>query len=303
MNSKKVLTTFLLFSTVFAIGQTSFDGFFPKKGKLSLTTSYTRTSYDEFYVGKEITSPVPAHNEVNQNIYTLYGTYAVSDNLGIIVNFPYFAAEGDGEPDPINGKTEQNDIQDINIYGKYRFAQSKFNGGSVDYLTALGFTIPTGYQSNGILSIGSGSFNTNLHAGAQLNTNLGLFASVLAGYSFRGEADDDFGTNGGEDFDVPDAFLFTGKIGYATSNFYVDGYVNYQASTDGWDLTDPNFGGRFPESKVSYTLLGISAYVPVTQLIGVSAGYGTVIDGRNIGDTNFFNFGLTFNIHTASKIQ
>ncbi|WP_411768072.1 hypothetical protein [Winogradskyella sp. A3E31] len=292
-----------LFSTSIAFAQMPIDGFFTEKGTLNLTASYGNSTFDEFYVGEMKVGPVPVHNEISQNIFSLYGTYALSDDLGLIVNLPYIASSGEGGADPVNGQTEQNDFQDLGIYAKYRFAQSDFSGGNINYLAGFGFSIPLGYEPNGLLSNGSGSFNTDLSLGGQWNTDVGLFTSLIAGYSFRGNAVDNLGTNGGDDLDVPNAFLLNGKLGYTSKGFYADAYVRYQSSSDGRDISDDDFGGRFPETQVDYTVLGISTYVPLSSCFGVSAGYGTVVDGRNVGDSNIFNVGVTFKFKTGSNTQ
>jgi len=191
--------------------------------------------------------------------------------------------------------------QDISLFGKYRLVRADFTGGNLDLFSAIGVAIPLGYEPNGILSIGNGAFNTNLHLGAQLNTDIGLFVSAIGGYSLRGEADDEFGVNGGDEFDVPNAFLFTGKVGYATSFLYVDAYLNLQSSADGLDISDMNFGGRFPEAEVNFTVVGLNVYVPVGSVVGLSAGYGTVVDGRNVGESDIFSAAVTFNINTAAE--
>jgi len=301
MTTKKLLllTTFtILISAMTVSAQGIVDGFFDKQGDLKITTSYTRTSFDELYVGEDKVGPVPVHNQINQNIYSLYSTYGVTDRLTVIAKVPYISAEGEGGPDPVNGQTEQKDFQDISLYGKYKLNSSSFSGGKVDFLTALGFNIPTGYEPNGLLSLGSGAFTTDLHLGAQLNIDGGFFTSFVGGYSFRGEANNEFGNGDGSDFDVPNAFLATGKVGFSSAKIYVEAWVDYQQSSDGIDIGSEGFGGRFPLTEVNYTRLGSSVYVPVTSLIGVSAGYGTVVDGRNLGDSNFYNVGVTFKINT-----
>lgn len=275
------------------------DGFFSSKNSLSLTASYTYSTYDEFYVGTEKVSPVPAHNSIDQNIYGLYAKYGLSDNLTLIGNLPYISTKGNGMPDPINSETKESGFQDVSIFAKYRPYSFEMTKSNINLVTALGVNIPTGYEPNGVLSIGSGAFSTDIHLGAHLNTDLGFFSTFIAGYSFRGNAKNTFNTNGGGDFNVPNAFIAAGKIGYAGSDFYLEGWIDYQSSSDGIDIMGPGFAGNLPETRVDYTRLGATAYVPLSSLLGLSAGYGTVVDGRNVGDSNFFNAGITFNLNTS----
>ncbi|MBZ9730874.1 transporter [Salegentibacter sp. JZCK2] len=290
-----LLIVFAFFSSTYAQGPV--DGFFSPKNELSLTASYTSSNYDEFYVGEEKMSPVPAHNEVKQNIYSLYGKYGLTNDLTLIMNLPYVSAQGEGQPDPFNNTTEQKDFQDLGLFAKYRPASFDLENSNLDIVTALGFNFPLGYEPNGILSIGSGAFSTDLHAGLHYQHSTGFFTSAISGYSFRGEADDNLDINNGNNFDVPNAFLLLGKIGYASSKFYIEGWADYQSSVDGISINDPNFAGQFPETEVDFTRLGLTAYVPFGEAFGASAGFSTVVDGKNIAISNNFNLGLTYNVN------
>lgn len=310
MNTLKMKTNYLmsfiligfLISTTITSAQGLIDGFYSPKGNIALTASYTGTAYDEFYVGKEKTGPVPAHNKITQDIITLYAKFGLTDKLTLILNAPYISAKGEGSPDPVSGNTKESGFQDLVIAAKFMPFSSAFVGGKIVAITSLGFGIPTGYESNSILSIGNGAFDTNLHIGGHLQLDQGFFTTLVAGYSFRGKAADSFNVNNGNDYDVPNAFLAMAKLGYASSKFYSELWVDHQAtSSEGVDIMGPGFSGNFPETRVNYIRMGVSAYVPITSIVGLSAGYGTVLDGRNIGDANYFNAGVTFYFNTASN--
>ncbi len=299
----KTNSVFILFGLLLNVLPTSaqglIDGFYSNKGNFSITASYTGTSYDEFYVGKEKVGPVPAHNKITQDILSLYTKYGLTDNFTLILNAPYISAKGNGGPDPVNGSTKESGFQDLGIAAKYRPFSATISGGRIDGITSLGFGIPMGYEPNGVLSIGNGAFATDLHAGVHLKLNAGFFATVVAGYSLRGKAADNLNVTNNEDFDVPNAFLGMAKLGFASSKFYTEVWLDHQGTSSvGVDIMGPGFAGNFPETKVDYTRLGISAYVPIAQGFGISAGYGTVLSGRNIGDTNYFNGGVTFSFDT-----
>ncbi len=304
MTSKNTKQLFLLASLMIASithAQGIIDGFYNPKGKISLTASYTGTAFDEFYVGMEKVGPVPAHNKITQDILGLYAKYGLFDNLTLVLNAPYISANGEGDPDPVNGETKQSGFQDLAIAAKYRPFSVGLSGGKIDGITSLGFGIPTGYEPNGLLSIGTGAFTTDLHVGGHLQLNAGFFSTLVVGYSLRGKADNTFNTADGNDFEVPNAFLAMGKVGYTSSKFYVEAWIDYQGtSSDGVDIMGPGFAGNFPETRVDYTRFGVSGYVPIISGLGVGAGFGTVLDGRNIGNTTYFNTGITYSFDTQS---
>ena len=108
--------------------------------------------------------------------------------------------------------------------------------------------------------------------------NAGLFGELQAGYSLR--------TN-----DVPNATLLSAKIGYAARAVYVDLWSETQISdSDAIDIG----GGPFNETRVNYTQIGASLFVPVASGFGVSAGVGRYVSGRNVGLGTRFSGGVVY---------
>lgn len=288
-------TSLFLLSLTSLSAQSTTDGFFQPKGQGNLTASYTRSVFDAFFVGDERVEGVPAHNEITQQIFSLYGTYGITDRLTVIANVPFITADGDGEADPVNGETEVSGLQDVSLALKYQlFSLAVGNSSQLRGIGGLGVGIPGGYQPNGILSLGNGAFATDLSLGGHLQTDGGFFVTGVAGYSLRGTTDDELNTVAADELDVPDALLLTGKIGYGNDKFFASAWIDHQSSLDGVDIMGEGFSGNFPETEVNYTRAGLNIYVPVTQSIGLSAYYGTVLSGRNLGDSNFVGGGVTY---------
>lgn len=291
----RFLVSVSLLSLVFANilkAQGPVDGFFDKKGNASITLSYTYGNYDEFYVGGQKVIGVPELNEIDQTIYSIYAKYGLADNLSLIANLPYIKAEGKGNPDPVNGTTEQSGFQDASVFIKWAPYVKQLEHGSMTYFGALGGLIPLGYEPNGILSLGTGAPGLDGKLGLQYNNNSGFFGTVIAGYGLRGKANNDL-NGGGDKFDAPNVANAVFKLGYAGKYFYVDGWLDAQTSLSGVDIMGEGFAGNFPETRVGYSRVGANLYVPFTPFIGASAGFGTVIDGRNIGLTTYYSGGIT----------
>lgn len=276
--------------------QGMFDGFTPKKGDLSITASYAKSDFDQFYLGKEKQNAVPVHEEINQNIFSLYAKYGITNKLSAIVNIPYISAENtSGAPDPLNGETSISGLQDITIGLKLNAHTFKFKKADLSILTAGAVVIPTDYEPVGILSLGSGAFGIDLRLGLHLKTDVGFFSTLYAGYNLRGDADNNLFPNR-SDFNVPNAFVTTGKIGYASNHIYVEAWADYANSEEGVDIGTPAFSGNFPETNVDYARVGVTVYKEVIPNLGLSAGIGKVIDGRNIGDSIIYSGGITYNL-------
>ncbi|GFD92220.1 MULTISPECIES: hypothetical protein [Tenacibaculum] len=296
----KKFYTLLFFSILLGIsitsyGQGLYDGFTPKKNSLSITTSFTKSEYEKFYLGKTKQNATPVHEKINQNIYSLYAKYGITDRLSAIVSIPFIdATNTSNQPDPVNGLTSISEVQDISIALKFNAHKFQFKSGDLNIITGITTVIPTGYEPNGILSIGNGGFGFDLKAGLHLNTNVGFFSTIFAGYNLRGNADNNL-TPGG-DFGVPNAFTTTGKIGYASSFIYVEAWADYYNSEEGVDIGSPSFKGNFPETDVDYKSVGITVYKNILPKLGIGVGYGKVIDGRNIGESSTYSVSLTYNV-------
>ncbi len=294
-------TTLLLLSIIIIAitntvnAQGLLDGFAPKKGDLSVTASYSKSSFDKFYLADVKADAVPVHDEINQNIFSLYAKYGITDRLSAVINVPFISADNtSGGADPVNGENSIAELQDISIALKLNAHKFNFKKADLNIITGVTAVIPTGYEPNGILSVGSGAFGIDVTAGLHLNTDSGFFSTLLAAYNFRGDADNNL-TPGGE-FGVPNSFVTTGKIGYASSFIYIEAWADFSNSEEGVDIGGPGFTGNFPETNVDYSRVGLTVYKNIIPKLGVSLGFGKVIDGRNLGDSTTFSAGLTYNI-------
>lgn len=279
-----------------ASAQGPIGGFFSAKGEGSVTVSYTYTQYDQFYVADNKMDGAGMYGEISQDIYSLYAKYGITDRLTVVAIIPYIDATGKDRNEGFDGPLRDDGFQDFSLWAKYRPFSADFEGGRFDGLVAAGVSIPDGYEPGGILSLGSGAFATDLKLGGQLNLDGGFFATFIAGYSLRGNAESELPGLEGRDLDVPNAINLMGKVGYAASRFYVEAWIFNQNSTDGIDIGGEGFSmGNFPETEVDYTSIGASVYVPIAAGFGASVGYGTTIDGRNIGDASYISGGITYN--------
>ena len=121
---------FLTLLSTAVSAQGMIDGYFQPKGAGSLTAGYTRSVFDGFFIGEDKMDGVPAHNEISQQILSLYGNYGITDRLTVVANLPYITAEGDGAPDPVNGETEVSGLQDVSLALKYQlFSAAVGEGG------------------------------------------------------------------------------------------------------------------------------------------------------------------------------
>lgn len=253
------------------------DGFMKGKGNGSLVVSYSWERYDMFYAGDTKTdAPPPWGGQITTQSISLFGVVGLTDNLDLVVNVPYITAQGEGV-DTI--AQEVDGLQDASLFLKWRPLLIETGGGNLSFLGALGFATPlSDYEADAVLSIGNQSTRADLRLTTHFQANSGLFGTLQAGYSLRSN-------------DVPNATLLSAKVGYAAEKFYVDLWSETQISAN----NAPDIGeAPFSQTRVNYTQIGASLFVPVVSGFGVSAGVGQYVAGRNVGLSTRFSGGVVY---------
>ena len=279
------LTASLIFAGVLVTSliyaQPITDGFMKGKGNGSLVVSYSWERYDEFYAGANLMEGINTGlrtwgGEITTQSVSLYGTVGLTDELDLIVNVPYIAVQGAGV-DTVS--QEDSGLQDASLFIKWRPLLIETGGGNLSFLGALGFATPlSDYEEDLPLSIGNQSTRADLRLITHFQSNAGLFGELQAGYSLRSN-------------NVPNATLLSAKIGYAANAFCIDLWSETQISDgDALDIGQVPFN----ETRVNYTQVGASLFVPVVSGFGVSAGVGRYVSGRNVGLATRFSGGLVY---------
>lgn len=284
------ITSLCLIFPAILLAQSPVSGFMKNKGDGAAVVSYSYEKYDKVFLVPAEVDGVPVFNEVSVSSISLYGEFGITDNFDVVVNVPYIKAEGNASEQVLanNGfENERKGIQDLQVYGKYRFKSFGFEKSNLDLIGALGLQTPLGdYKANegvqSIIAIGNQSTSVTAMGIAMFKMNSGIFTSGQLGYSVRGN-------------DVPNALLSELKIGYAASAFYVDAFIANQLSDkEGTDILQEGFTGFFPETRVNSTRIGLNAFVPVYNGIGLTGGVNSYIEGRNLGKATGFYGGLAY---------
>ncbi|OEK08410.1 hypothetical protein A8C32_02890 [Flavivirga aquatica] len=262
------------------------DGFTAVKGDVSITGSYTYSYFKALYAGKKKKENI---GKSTQNIGSIYAKYGLTSRLLLVGNLAYIKAERPKKSQKVSG------LQDFSVALKFNTYKHNFKHSNLNIITALGATIPASdYEVDKFISIGNGAASANFTAGLHFKTNSGVFVTILDTYSVKGDADND---GVGEDYDVPNTNYIVGKFGYASSLIYLEGWIDYTNSIDGPDLGSEGYrSGGYSENEVDFTRIGVTAYKNIIPSLGVSIGYSTVIEGRNMADSTSFSIGLTTNL-------
>lgn len=276
--------------------QTIINGFFPQKNEFTVASSYSYKSYDNFFMGNTQTETNPMNmGEISSSVVSVYGEYGILNWLSTTVTLPYISMQNEtGALDPVSQTDQVSGVQDLSMFFKARVLDAQINNVSkIAVGGAAGVSVPVGgYEEAGILSLGNGATAIDGCGFIQINASRNLFVELQAAYSLR--------NNG--DFEIPNATLFSAKLGYYNKWFYAHAKIGTQNSLDGLDIGTPEFaeaGGvrALPETEVDYTNFYFDLYVPVyKQSIGVSTGYTTNMSGKNYDRASGFSVGLVYKV-------
>jgi hypothetical protein len=285
------LTMIAAFSLVTSIiyAQSPVSGFMTGKKHGALVKSYSSESYESVFLVPNEIKGVPVFNDVKIVSKNFYATYGISEKLDVSFNLPYIIAKGNASQQVLtnlNFKNERRGFQDFSLHLKYNPYSKEIGKGKLNMMLALGLQTPAGKYKvdeglQSILALGNRSTNINAFAIANYKMNNGFFSTAQVGYSKR--------SNG-----VSDAILGEVKVGFAASKFYVDAYLAGQNTLSGTDILQDGFNGVFPSTRVSYSRIGGSIYVPVYKGFGISGGANTYLKGRNVGKSTGFYGALVY---------
>ncbi|GAA4273059.1 hypothetical protein U6A24_07265 [Aquimarina gracilis] len=283
---------FLSISSISA--QTILNGFFPQQNEFTFATSYSYKSYDNFYRGTTATESNPmGMGRISSSIISAYGEYGVLNWLSTTMTIPYVSTKNDqGVLDPVQGTSQVEGVQDLSVFLKAKILDKKFqNATKLAIGGATGITLPVGgYEEAGILSLGNGATAYDGCGFVQITTSSNIFVELQAAYSLRNNAD----------FEVPNATMYSAKLGYYNKWFYAHAKVGIQNSLSGFDIGSQEFidaGGAaaLPETEVDYTNFYFDLYVPVYKNnFGVSSGYAVNMNGKNYDRASSFSIGLVY---------
>jgi len=287
------LTTMLGVSTSLN-AQGLIDGFVDEEGALSVSTTYSKSTFTEAYVGKNkkklIEIPLP-YKRLNQDVYNLFAKYMINAKLSALINIPYIIGTGDATADVPDDGNKVSGIQDVTMGLRYNMYTFEYENSDLVVLSGITISIPSDYEPNGVVSMGTGALTTDFTLGLQYQTDYGFFTTLTAAYSLK----DDLDTNGVYT-GIPNSFLAGAKVGYSTRTLFISGWFDMSKAMSGVDIGGKGFVGNLPETRVDYIRAGASITKSLTEDLKLSIGYGKVLDGRNVGSSDIYSAGIIYNI-------
>ncbi|GAB3986073.1 hypothetical protein GCM10028807_02700 [Spirosoma daeguense] len=270
------------------------DGFMRGARNASLGISASQETYDTYFINKTETRN-PNLGTVTTQALTVMGTYGLGYDLDLIVTAPYVRSEASA-----GYWAKQEGFQDVTAALRWEAYDYKFGKTRLSWLFGLGYSIPMqNYVNDAMVAIGKGSRNldgrTILHFKAP-----NFFITGQYGYIRRGQVSLDRPVNfydpgqllpyGGSKVNVPDVTELIVQAGIVTKIFNINVWGHRQTPYNKGTDIGPSI--PFPTNAVGFTRVGATAYLRLLKQLGVTATYGTTIDGRNIGKSTQLNAGL-----------
>ncbi len=272
---RATLFAFALGAAGLPLAATTIDGFFPAAREGHLVLSYTRESYDEFWVGDTKVAD-PGVGEVETTSQSLWGRFGFTDDLAVIFNLPYVDADSDGL-----GGFGDSGFQDAAALLSWRAVERQRERCRHTLALAGGLRTPLeDYEANLPVDLGDGTTDALLRAAYQLARGPFYFTQMV-GYELRGD-------------DAPDGFPLQITVGATSGRVTPSVSYAWYIADGGTDIGDPGF--TFPGNQDEYERLGVGLYARFAERWGLSAGYFDTLDGRNSGDLAGFSLGVVYGV-------
>ncbi|MCB0533525.1 MAG: transporter [Lewinellaceae bacterium] len=262
---------------------------------------YDHGSFDQYWEGAKLRKNGTIET-VSRNSGLAMFAYGVVGQLNLIAGLPYVETHS---TEPNGGKFNgANGLQDLSIALKYRFLNKQLGKGKLALISTLGFSMPvSNYLSDyRPYSLGFGAPELSLRGIIQYELDNGLYARTALAHLWRGqtEAERDYYYNNGSYYtpwmDVPNAWNYHAALGkwFFKYTLRVEAGFSGVHSVSGDDIRFYN--APQPTNKTVENLVGASAqyYFNKPKGLGVLGYFNRVIQGRNVGQTTGFGFGLTY---------
>lgn len=276
------------------LAQGLIDGFMRGQRKASLAIIGSQETYDTYYINTTETRN-PNLGTVTTQALTAIGTYGLGYDLDLIVAAPYVRTEASA------GYTaKQEGFQDLSAALRWEAYDYKIGKTRLSWLFAVGYSMPLqNYVNDALVAIGRGS--RNLDGRTMLHYKAGsFFLTGQYGYVRRGQVALDhvvntydpsqLNPNSGMKVNVPDVTELIIRTGIKTKPLYVDAW--FQQQTPYTQGTDIGPGVPFPTNAVGFTRVGANVYLRLVGKLGLTVGYATTLNGRNIGKSSRIDGGL-----------
>ena len=287
-----------------SIAQSPSDALMMQKNEICLAAIYQHDTWHQYWEGTLLRE--------NLNIGTLTRktampmvAYGLSERLNAFISLPFVATTASGgQMAGVSG------WQDLGIFAKYKFYDTK----AFQLFGSAGYSFPvTNYLSDYMpLNLGLSTDEISMRCIAKYELASKVYMRVSGAYIYRSttEAERDYYYYDNTSYytntmDVPSVITADGAIGAWLFDSQIQLEVNaaIQNGLSGDDIRRQNTPQ--PTNKMNNTNVGAYIRYLPTFLKGWSiiGNYAQVIEGRNVGKSQIYSCGITYQFQTKSSIS
>lgn len=287
--------------------QTPSDAIMMEKKQICAALMYGKDSWNEYWEGTLLRTNGNIGTLERQSVGLMVAA-GITKRLNLIASLPYVKTNPTaGQMKGVSG------LQDIGLWAKYQAFDKEMGGGTFTLHGVLGFSTPvSNYLADyAPFSLGMGCPEAQGRLILQQKFNMGLYTRLSGAYLVRGTTtiERNFYYAGqayySDKVDVPNATQFTATLG----SWLFDNRVKVEGSYDifntvkGGDIRRQDAG--FVSYKMESTSFQLHAqyYTPFVNGLGVLVNYNQVLEGRNIGKSSGFTFGITYQFSVSKSNQ
>jgi len=255
MKNFNAIPSTILFTVLAVPVVAQVDGFNKGKGNMDLVAS---VSYEQglAYFLADGTAAIKRARIAG----TLFAARGLTEDLDIQVSIPFISLSGNAA------------FQDAQLFVKWLPLKRPVGNGRITFGVALGGSMPlTDYQTEGLAAIGQQAKSIIPMGVLQYTAGSGWFTSLVGGQQIVQAA-------------TPDALIGTYRLGHASADHYVEGYVQAQRAYGGKDYrgVGDKAPTTFKELGGSFLKVGGKYYKPIGSRFGLVGELSYVLAGRNV---------------------
>jgi len=266
------------------------DAIYMSKGTACLALSYNHTAWDKYWEGSVKRDNLNIGTQTTQTAMAMLAV-GVTKNLNVIVGLPYIWTEASAG----NLKWHKG-VQDASGWLKYRF----FNKAGLSLNAVAGASIPVNNYVPDFMpmSIGLQCKTATGRLVVRYKHKTGIYATALGSYILRSKIKIDrdsylmgetlYNTN---EVSVPNAYDFSGRLGYTNNFLQTEVFAEHGACTDGDNIRRNAM--PFPTNNMKSTAVGFYGKFQPKNL-GFNVRVSRIIDGQNVGQAMSYQAGILY---------
>jgi hypothetical protein len=294
--------TLLLAAIKPAAAQTDLDGLMMDKNFFCAGPTVGKNMWKNYWEG------INKRNNLNLGKVTtshamIMGNYGITDKLNVLFGLPYIKTRASA-----GQLAGQQGLQDLSFFMKWQGWDKLIGKGELKMILIGGYAFPVSTYSPDLLPLSIGLHTRNSLVRLMADYQRGNWFATLSGsYVYRANVNLDRNSyyttemHYTNEVKMPDASQFNCRVGYRSSTWIAEAFIDQWTTLGGFDITKNNM--PFVSNKMNATNIGIHVKYDTDFVNGLSfiADGNTTVAGRNAGQMSGYNAGVFYILDFSNK--